>query len=80
MYVGRNRCEVTDPDGSVWTEPDLDPAPPAGLVRRLLCTYPVSFPGAPPVVSGTYEIRWLLGTKRGKWRELLRYKTAVNLE
>src|SRR5207244_1339044 len=38
LYVGRNRCEITDPDGHVWLEPADDGE--ERFVRGLTCTYP----------------------------------------
>jgi hypothetical protein len=79
LYVGRERCEVTDPDGRVWNPVELEPSPAPRLIRRLYAIYPTSYPGAPPLVSGTYQIRWLLGTKHGGWREIVRYEVPVTL-
>jgi hypothetical protein len=78
LHVGRERCEVTDPEGRVWNTPEFEASPTPRLIRRLYSVYPTSYPGAPELVSGTYQIRWLLGTKLGGWREILRYEVEVN--
>jgi hypothetical protein len=74
--IGRNRCEVTDPDGAVWAEPHS--ASPE-FSRGLQCAYPNDFPGAPPIKSGTYKVRWSLGLGKTRWREILRYEEAVKI-
>ncbi len=76
-YTGRYVAEVTDPHGYRWREwmPPGEPAP--RLIKGLQLPYPASFPGAPPLESGTYRVRWLAGTSRGCWRELLRYDEVV---
>jgi hypothetical protein len=78
VYVGRSKCEVRHPDGTVWSEPETAHQPI--LARNLHCEYPMQFPGAPPLVCGSYEIRWFLGTKKGKWHEILRHKETITLE
>jgi hypothetical protein len=78
MSVGRNACEVTAPDGRVWREADRGDLQPT-LTRGLAVHYPMEFPGAPPLISGTYKVRWLLGTRPGKWREILSYDEMVEL-
>lgn len=80
LHVGRDRCEVTDPGGRVWIPPDVEPSSTPRLIRRLNSIYPTMYPGAPPLISGTYGIRWLIGTNRGGWREILRYEAKVNLD
>jgi hypothetical protein len=77
LYVGGSKCEITAPDGTVWSEPGSGEEEPR-LVRRLYCVYPASFPGAPPLTSGAYKVRWLLGSKSGKWREILRHTERVS--
>jgi hypothetical protein len=84
LYVGRNKAEVTDPDGNVWeqdsaqklSQADVSPS----LTRALIVYYPLSFPGAPPLRTGTYEVRWLVGTRRGGWREILRYTEQIRVD
>jgi hypothetical protein len=78
-YGGLYRVEVTDPDGNVWLEASPIPEAEPRQIRRLQTIYPVSFPDAPALRSGSFGIRWLVGTKRGGWRELLRYEESVNL-
>lgn len=78
MYVGRNACEVTCPDRTVWMEHNRDEQPKA--VRGLGVYYPRDFPGSPSVTSGTYGVRWLIGRgSKGRWREILRYDVPVDL-
>jgi len=64
-YVSRNTCEITDPDGNVWKEAEgAWPERPELMRGSLRAEYPGSFPGAPPLKSGVYQIRWLLGVGR----------------
>jgi hypothetical protein len=77
MYVGRSRVEIVDPMGNVWLEHSPDSEP--NLVRRLITHYPTSFPDAPPIRSGLYRVRWMIGTKGGGLRELLRHDETVTL-
>jgi hypothetical protein len=78
-YVGRNACEITDPDGNVWLEgEEAWPDRPA-LIRTLGTHYPDAFPGAPPMKSGVYQVRWLLGVGRKGWREIMRYSETITV-
>ena len=78
MFVGLNKCEITDPAGDVWLERDGTTEPE--LVSGLSVFYPEAFPGAPPLVSGTYKIRWLLGDEKGRWREVLRHEQVFSVD
>jgi hypothetical protein len=77
MYVGRNVCEITVPDGTVWMEHNPQEKPKA--VRGLGVYYPRDFPGAPPLTSGPYKVRWFVGWSGTKWREILRFEVPVDL-
>jgi hypothetical protein len=78
-YGGRYRAEITDPQGNVWLEPEPIEDEQARLIRALTAIYPLTFPDAPPLESGAYNVRWLAGAKRG-WHELLRYSEEVTLD
>ena len=70
MAFGAYRCTVTDPGGVTTT---------ASGAGRIYQYHPYSFPGAPPVRSGTYRFVWEGQDGKGVWYEIVRGTHDVNM-
>jgi hypothetical protein len=67
-------CEVRHPSGAVLHAVDERSAPTNGVWFQ----YPGGdFGEGPPVAEGRYVVIWLEQTRRGRWRQILRYVGTV---